>query len=200
MVVFQIHFLIVEMKNQNFHQIFHLFLHQQKFQILIFLQHQQKIIKYLKNNKKYPRLSIPYIFYKLFDKVKEYDGKNSEGIFRLSIDKNVQQEYMKQIKQTGNVEINDPDPNIPAVLIKRLLDKLPPLLSCNFYQQCIDSKDSLDYQKIWDQLPHLNRQLLLHLSSFLKEMCEESVKKKKKKFFLHIFFIHIIFLHFFFFC
>lgn len=134
----------------------------------------------------YPDLKVPFIVHFCCEKVFEFGGKQSEGIFRISVDSEDLEKLVASFDR-GNYSFvqhksNDKtsqsaryDPNDPAVLLKYFLRHLPePLIPP--YDECIQiAKKGLndpDLDKLFESLPKNNQELLIALSLFFAELSD----------------------------
>ncbi|ETO09008.1 hypothetical protein RFI_28378 [Reticulomyxa filosa] len=135
--------------------------------------------------------TIPYIVPLLCDKVKEFDGFQTEGIFRKSANildvrklknKVEPRQYMHiflSLSYTmGHIyfTFDDPSVHIFANCLKDWLRSLEdPLIPELYYDFCVDmaKKGKLDkgqFEVFFSQLPAVNRETLKYLVNFLREL------------------------------
>ena len=130
--------------------------------------------------KSFPLLEIPRLVIYLTEKVIQLGGKESEGIFRLSIRMEDKIRLVEEMKCNGFVNLSEEkDPNVPAVILKQFFAELPQPLFSN-YEECLKVCSPEDFEKLVLSLPLVNKNVLIHISRFVQEMTEESVRNVTK--------------------
>ncbi|KAG0182253.1 hypothetical protein DFQ29_005136 [Apophysomyces sp. BC1021] len=120
---------------------------------------------------------IPRIVPFLADAVHQMNGQRSEGIFRVPGDADAVTDLRVRI-ENGNYDASGiTDPNVPASLLKYWLrDLADPLISAELYDKCLACSENADKTiEIVNELPEVNRRIVLYMISFLQEFTAPDV-------------------------
>jgi hypothetical protein len=122
-----------------------------------------------------PSLPIPHILARLTQALKDVNGFQTEGIFRISAE-SVEVDRFKLQVDSGQVDLSRHTPHEIACLLKLWLRELEePVIPIEAYQTCIQNCTNPNaVAGIVGSLPELNRQTLLHVVKFLQELASPS--------------------------
>ncbi|CEP13381.1 hypothetical protein [Parasitella parasitica] len=126
-----------------------------------------------------PTLQIPQIVPFLANTVRQTNGQQSEGIFRVSGDADAVTDLRVRI-ENGNYDASGiTDPNVPASLLKYWLrDLAEPIISSEDYDDCIRYAEIPEKAiAIINRLPDTNRRIALFTISFLQEFTDPALIK-----------------------
>jgi len=133
-----------------------------------------------KQKEKFPESDIPHILESLVDAVFTMDGLKTEGIFRIPAS-GPEMNVVKDKIDHGSYEIvpNCIQVFTPCALIKLWLRELPdPLVPANLYEPATETPDkSLE---LLEQMPPLNKKIILYLIQFLHELSNPEVIEATK--------------------
>ncbi len=122
----------------------------------------------------YPALTMPRIVPFLIAKVKERGGYLTEGIFRISFQKEALNEMRKQF-DSGNYEVTSSSPHAPAALLKEWLrDLYDALVPTDLYPEAIKAAKVMgdiapaSLKAIYDRLEPVNQSVLRELALMAK--------------------------------
>lgn len=122
-----------------------------------------------------PKAKIPLIIPLLCSKIKDLNGFQTEGIFRLSPRKTDIMQMKKRI-QVKNFLMDEMNVHVYSVLLKQWMRDLQDLvIPMIYYEYCIDMamKQKLDaehFEVFLSQLPSVNREIVKYLVCFLREL------------------------------
>ena len=134
---------------------------------------------------KYPNLAIPHSLHYLFQKLKEQGAKNESNLFlnekklenKLSI-----KLYIERLIHDNELEIKEEEVNFTAQVLIKFLKSADPLINFNQYKEFLSSNENNQYWKMWEKFPEINKQVLLHLYSFLQQISNHQNSKNLKLF------------------
>ncbi|CAO3618905.1 unnamed protein product [Mucor fragilis] len=124
-------------------------------------------------------LQIPQIVPFLANAVRQTNGQQSEGIFRVPGDADAVTDLRVRI-ENGNYDASGiTDPNVPASLLKYWLrDLAEPIITSEDYDDCIKYAETPEKAiDIINRLPDTNRRIALFTISFLQEFTDPALIK-----------------------
>jgi len=130
---------------------------------------------------KYPDLKLPWVMTNLAQKVFEFNGNTTEGIFRVPGD--IDDVNMLKVEiDKFNIPNNLDDPHVFASCLKFWYRELEdPLIPHEFYEECINKFSDVEYSiGIVERLPPINRMCLVFLIKFLQVFAEPHYIEKTK--------------------
>lgn len=118
---------------------------------------------------KHPNLTIPYVLHVLTTAILENRGAQTEGIFRVPGDIDAVNSLKLCLNQGQQLPPFN-DPHVPGSALKLWFRELPtPIIDAEFYESCIGAFDNPPNAiACVQQLPELNRNILMFICNFLQ--------------------------------
>ncbi|XP_017874223.1 PREDICTED: filaggrin-2 isoform X3 [Drosophila arizonae] len=127
---------------------------------------------------KFPTRKLPWIQTTLSEHVLLLNGKQTEGIFRVSADVD-EVNCMKSRLDRWDVpdyKNNMVDAHAPASLLKLWYRELyDPLIPDDYYEDCVNTEDPDKAKEIVNKLPQINQLVLTYLIHFLQQFSNPEV-------------------------
>ncbi|XP_037910388.1 uncharacterized protein LOC119651103 isoform X1 [Hermetia illucens] len=126
---------------------------------------------------KYPERKLPWIQVTLSEQVLLLNGKQTEGIFRVSADVDEVNCLKSRLDRWEVPEHkNTMDAHAPASLLKLWYRELyDPLIPDELYSECVQTEDPEEADRIINKLPSLNKLVLMYLIHFLQQFSQPDV-------------------------
>ena len=120
-------------------------------------------------NEKTPGLQIPSVLKVLTQAIIGMNGPQTEGIFRVPGDIDAVNALKLALNQNHQLP-EFTDPHVPGSALKLWFRELPdPIIPAEFYESCISQSDNAAAAvAVVEQLPPLNRNILLFIVNFLQ--------------------------------
>ncbi|XP_065355132.1 uncharacterized protein RhoGAP93B isoform X2 [Calliphora vicina] len=131
---------------------------------------------------KFPFRKLPWIQTTLSEHVLQLNGKQTEGIFRVSADVDEVNTLKSRLDRWDVPEFkNTMDAHAPASLLKLWYRELyDPLIPDELYDECVNTEDPDKAKAIVDRLPELNKLVLTYLIHFLQQFSHSDVVSATK--------------------
>ncbi|XP_017057125.1 hornerin isoform X1 [Drosophila ficusphila] len=127
---------------------------------------------------KFPFRKLPWIQTTLSEHVLLLNGKQTEGIFRVSADVDEVSCMKNRLDRWDVPDINNPlvDAHAPASLLKLWYRELyDPLIPDAYYEDCVNTEDPDKAKEIVNKLPEINQLVLTYLIHFLQQFSVSEV-------------------------
>ncbi|XP_018803362.1 PREDICTED: uncharacterized protein LOC108977862 isoform X2 [Bactrocera latifrons] len=127
---------------------------------------------------KFPNRKLPWIQTTLSEHVLLLNGKQTEGIFRVSADVDEVNCLKSRLDRWDVPDYKNSmvDAHAPASLLKLWYRELyDPLIPDQFYEECVNTEDPDKAKEIVDKLPELNKLVLTYLVHFLQQFSHADV-------------------------
>ncbi|KAL9890875.1 myTH4 and RhoGAP_KIAA1688 domain-containing protein RhoGAP93B isoform 2-T2 [Glossina fuscipes fuscipes] len=131
---------------------------------------------------KFPFRKLPWIQTTLSEHVLMLNGKQTEGIFRVSADVDEVNSLKNRLDRWEVPDYkNAMDAHAPASLLKLWYRELyDPLIPDELYEECVNTEDADKAKAIVDKLPQLNKLVLTYLIHFLQQFSHPDVVSATK--------------------
>ncbi|XP_053969939.1 filaggrin-2 isoform X1 [Anastrepha ludens] len=127
---------------------------------------------------KFPFRKLPWIQTTLSEHVLLLNGKQTEGIFRVSADVDEVHCLKSRLDRWEVPDYKNSlvDAHTPASLLKLWYRELyDPLIPDQLYEECVNTEDPAKAKEIVDKLPELNKLVLTYLVHFLQQFSHADV-------------------------
>ncbi|KAH8343672.1 hypothetical protein KR059_003771, partial [Drosophila kikkawai] len=127
---------------------------------------------------KFPFRKLPWIQTTLSEHVLLLNGKQTEGIFRVSADVDEVNCMKNRLDRWDVPDINNTlvDAHAPASLLKLWYRELyDPLIPDAYYEDCVNTEDPDKAKEIVNKLPEINQLVLTYLIHFLQQFSNPEV-------------------------
>ncbi|XP_055376859.1 uncharacterized protein LOC129609037 [Condylostylus longicornis] len=126
---------------------------------------------------KFPDRKLPWIQVTLSEQVLLLSGKQTEGIFRVPADIDEVNNLKSRLDRWEVPEHKSTmDAHAPASLLKLWYRELyDPLIPDALYNECVQTEDPVEADRIINKLPALNRLVLTYLVNFLQQFVQPDV-------------------------
>mmetsp|Transcript_13771 Transcript_13771/g.39166 ORF Transcript_13771/g.39166 Transcript_13771/m.39166 type:complete len:1111 (+) Transcript_13771:148-3480(+) len=132
---------------------------------------------------KHDKTPIPRIVCGTLSELVRKEAAKLEGIFRIAGETkylvHMKGMYDRWEKDKPEVDLSSYDSFDIAALLKQWFRELPePIMTYSVYDKYMQNDDEIDYQVLLDELPPLNRDIILYVFSFCVELTRHSEENK----------------------